>query len=158
LSLKISITINNQTKTFQIHPQESLLEFLRREGYKSVKRGCDGGSCGACVVILNGRAVKTCILLAAQAHESEIITTEGIGTRENPHPLQQAFVEEGVVQCGYCIPGMILSAKALLDNNPTPTIEEVKMGLDGNLCRCTGYSGQIKAVLKAAAIMRGEKA
>ncbi len=157
MSLKIALKINNQDKTFQIQPHETLLEVLRREGYKGIKRGCGEGSCGACVIILNGRAVKSCILLAAQAHESEIITIEGIGTRENPHPLQLAFVEEGVVQCGYCIPGMILSAKALLDKNPIPTRKDIKMGLDGNLCRCTGYSGQIKAVLKAAAIMRGEK-
>ncbi|MFX0085887.1 MAG: (2Fe-2S)-binding protein [Candidatus Hodarchaeota archaeon] len=157
MSLKISLKINNQDKTFEIQPHETLLEVLRREGYKGVKRGCGEGSCGACVIILNGRAVKSCILLAAQAHESEITTIEGIGTRENPHPLQQFFVEEGVVQCGYCIPGMLLSAKALLDKNPIPTQKDIKKALDGNLCRCTGYSGQIKAIIKAAANMRGAK-
>ena len=96
-------------------------------------------------------------MFAAQAHQGEIITIEGIGTRDNPHLIQEAFVEEGVVQCGYCIPGTILAAKNLIDNNPNPTKNEVKMALDGNLCRCTGYSGQIKAVLKAAAVIRGEK-
>jgi len=96
-------------------------------------------------------------MLAAQAEGGVIITIEGIGTRDNPHPIQQAFVDEGVVQCGFCIPGMILAAKNLLDNNLNPTKKEIQMALDGNLCRCTGYSGQIKAVLTAAAIMRGEK-
>ena len=96
-------------------------------------------------------------MLALQAENGEIITIEGIGTRDNPHPIQQTFVDEGVVQCGFCIPGMLLVAKNLLDNNPNPTQDEVKMALDGNLCRCTGYSGQVKAVLAAAAAMRGEK-
>ena len=96
-------------------------------------------------------------MLAAQVQNGTITTIEGIGTREKPHPIQQAFVDAGVVQCGFCIPGMILSAKNLLDHNPNPTKEEVKMALDGNLCRCTGYRGQIEAVLQAAAVMRGEK-
>lgn len=156
MSLEITITINDCTKKYQIHPNELLIDLLRREGYKSVKKGCDEGTCGSCTIILNGRAVKSCILLAAQANESTIITVEGIGTREKPHPLQQAFVDEGAVQCGYCIPGMLLSAKVLLDNNPNPDAEDIKFGLDGNLCRCTGYSGQIKAVLKAAVVLRGE--
>ena len=157
MSLEITITINDCTKKYKIDQNELLIDFLRREGYKSVKRGCDEGTCGSCTIILNGRVVKSCILLAAQAHKCTITTVEDIGTREKPHPLQQAFVDEGVVQCGYCIPGMLLSAKVILDNNPKPDTEDIKFGLDGNLCRCTGYSGQIKAVLKAAAVMRGEK-
>lgn len=155
--MEIDLTINGKTKTLSIKPNELLIDVLRKEGYKGVKRGCAEGSCGSCTVILNGRAVKSCILFAAQAHGASITTIEGIGTREKPHPLQQAFVHEGAVQCGFCIPGLILSAKALLDRNPTPTKDDVKIALDGNLCRCTGYSGQIKAVLNAAAIMRGEK-
>ncbi len=155
--MEINVTINGKAKTLTIEPNELLIDVLRKEGYKGVKRGCDEGTCGACTIILNGRAVKSCILFAAQAHEGSITTIEEIGTRENPHPLQQAFVDEGVVQCGFCIPGLILSAKALLDRNPSPTKYEVKVALDGNLCRCTGYSGQIKAVLNAAAVMRGEK-
>ncbi|MHA2304405.1 MAG: (2Fe-2S)-binding protein [Candidatus Hodarchaeales archaeon] len=138
MSLEITITINNSTKTYKIDPNELLIDFLRREGYKSVKRGCDEGTCGSCTIILNGRAVKSCILLTAQVHGCTIITVEGIGTREKPHPLQDAFVDEGVVQCGFCIPGMLLSAKALLDKNPNPSSEDIKIGLDGNLCRCTG--------------------
>ena len=155
--MEIILTINGKTRSFVIKPNELLIDLLRREGYKGVKRGCSEGSCGSCTVIFNGRAVKSCILFAAQAHEGTITTIEGIGTRENPHPLQQAFVDEGVIQCGFCIPGLILSAKALLDQNPTPTKNDVKRALDGNLCRCTGYSGQIKAVLSAAAVMRGEE-
>ncbi|UCG02924.1 MAG: (2Fe-2S)-binding protein [Candidatus Heimdallarchaeota archaeon] len=155
--IKINLTINGKAKTFTIKPDELLIDVLRKEGYKGVKRGCDEGTCGACTIILNGRAVKSCILFAAQAHEGSITTIEGIGTRDHPHPIQQAFVDEGVVQCGFCIPGLIISAKTLLDQNPAPTKEEVKKALDGNLCRCTGYSGQIKAVLDAAAVMRGEK-
>lgn len=155
--MEINVKINGKTKILTIESNELLIDVLRKEGYKGVKRGCDEGTCGACTIILNGRAVKSCILFAAQVHEGSITTIEGIGTRENPHPLQQAFVDEGVVQCGFCIPGIIISAKALLDRNPSPTKDDVKQELDGNLCRCTGYSGQIKAVLNAAAVMRGDK-
>ncbi|PWI46728.1 (2Fe-2S)-binding protein [Candidatus Heimdallarchaeota archaeon B3_Heim] len=157
MSQILHVIINGTSKEIPIEPDELLLDVLRREGYKGVKRGCKEGTCGTCTILLNDKAVKSCILLAAQAKNCSIITIEGIGTRDNPHPIQQAFVDEGVVQCGFCIPGMILSAKNLLDNNPNPTKDEVKMALDGNLCRCTGYSGQIKAVLAAAPVMRGEK-
>ena len=153
----LHVTINGMKKEFEIEPHELLLDVLRREGYKGVKRGCSEGTCGTCVVILNNKIVKSCIMLASQVDEGDITTIEGIGTRDQPHPIQQAFVDEGVVQCGYCIPGMILATKNLLDNNPNPSKEEIKMALDGNLCRCTGYSGQIKAVMNAAAYMRGEK-
>ncbi|MFX1508242.1 MAG: (2Fe-2S)-binding protein [Promethearchaeota archaeon] len=155
--MEIHVKINGDSRILLIEPNELLIDVLRREGYKGVKRGCDEGTCGACTIILNDRAVKSCILLAAQAHGGSITTIEGIGSREDPHPIQQAFVDEGVVQCGFCIPGLILSAKALLDRNPSPTKGDVKVALDGNLCRCTGYSGQIKAVLNAAEVMRGEK-
>ncbi len=157
MTLEIQVTINGQPKVLTIEPSELLIDVLRREGYKSVKRGCDEGTCGACTVILNGRAVKSCILLAAQVHKGSIVTVEGVGTRDHPHPLQQTFIEEGAIQCGFCIPGILLSAKALLDSNHSPTNVEIKQAMDGNLCRCTGYSGQIKAILSAAAIMRGEK-
>ncbi|MHA1972312.1 MAG: (2Fe-2S)-binding protein [Candidatus Hodarchaeales archaeon] len=153
---KINLTINGEKKTLMVEPHELLLDVLRNEGYKGVKRGCKEGTCGTCTVLLDGKAVKSCILLAVQVHGREITTIEGLGDIDNPHPIQQAFVDEGVVQCGYCIPGMVLSAKALLDKNPNPSKEEVKFALDGNLCRCTGYRGQIEAVLKAAAKIRGE--
>ncbi|MHA1975722.1 MAG: (2Fe-2S)-binding protein [Candidatus Hodarchaeales archaeon] len=157
MSQILHVAINGVKKEMHIEVDDLLLDVLRREGYKGVKRGCKEGTCGTCVILLNGKAVKSCIMLAPQAEKGEIITIEGIGTRDNPHPIQQAFVDEGVVQCGYCIPGMLLAAKNLLDNNSNPTQDEVKMALDGNLCRCTGYSGQIKAVLAAAAVIRGEK-
>ncbi len=157
MSQILQITINGVKKSIEIQPNETLLDVLRREGYKGVKRGCNEGTCGTCTILFNDKAVKSCIMLAAQAQNGTITTIEGIGTREKPHPIQQAFVDAGVVQCGFCIPGMILSAKNLLDQNPNPMKEEVKMALDGNLCRCTGYKEQIGAVLKAAAIMRGEK-
>ncbi len=157
MSQILHVTINGEQKEISIEPDELLLDVLRRVGYKGVKRGCKEGACGTCTIILNGYAVKSCIMLAAQAENGEITTIEGIGTRDNPHPIQQAFVDEGVVQCGFCIPGMILSAKNLLDKNPNPTEEEISFALDGNLCRCTGYSGQIKAVKAAAEAIRGEK-
>lgn len=156
MTMKINVTINGETKVLTIEPNELLIDVLRREGYKGVKRGCDEGTCGSCTIILNGRAVKSCIFLAAQAHEGSIVTIEGIGTRDNPHPLQQAFVDEGAIQCGFCIPGILLSAKALLDRNPSVTEDSIKRAMDGNLCRCTGYWGQIKAILKAASVVRGD--
>ncbi len=157
MSQILDVTINGIKKSIKISPNELLLDVLRREGYKGVKKGCNEGTCGSCTIIYNDRAVKSCIMLAAQVQNGTITTIEGIGTREKPHPVQQAFVDAGTIQCGFCIPGMLLSAKNLLDHNSNPTKEEVKMALDGNLCRCTGYKGQIEAVLKAAAIMRGEK-
>jgi aerobic-type carbon monoxide dehydrogenase small subunit (CoxS/CutS family) len=154
--MKLNVTINGVQKTFEIHPGEILLDLLRREGYRGVKRGCQTGECGACAILLDGRAVNACIMLAAQAEGREITTIEGIGTPEKPHPLQVAFAENGAVQCGYCTPGMIVSAKALLDENPDPTGDEVRDVLAGNLCRCTGYVKPIEAVLAAARTMRGE--
>ncbi len=155
--MKIDVIVNGEKKVWEIDPLETLLEVLRREGYKSVKKGCGDGHCGTCTVLMDGKAIKSCVTFAALAHGREITTIEGIGTPQNPHPLQKHFVEKGAVQCGYCIPGMILSAKALLDENPNPTVEDVKEALDGNLCRCTGYVKQIEAVLSAAEEMRGEK-
>jgi aerobic-type carbon monoxide dehydrogenase small subunit (CoxS/CutS family) len=157
MSQILHVSINGMKKEIPIEPDELLLDVLRREGHKGVKRGCEEGTCGTCTILLDGKAVKSCIMLAAQTENRSIITIEGIGTREKPHIIQQAFVDEGVVQCGFCIPGMIIAAKSLLDNNPAPTKEDVKLALDGNLCRCTGYSGQIKAVMNAAAKMRGDK-
>ncbi len=154
--MKITITINSILHEFEIDPRESLLDFLRREGYFGVKKGCESGECGACTVILDDKAVKSCLLLAAQVHEREIITIEGIGTAEEPHPLQSAFVQTGGVQCGFCVPGMILSAKVLLDKNSDPLEEDIRNALSGNYCRCTGYVKQIEAVELAAKKMRGE--
>ncbi len=155
---EICLGINGVKKSFSVKNTEFLLDALRRHGYKSVKKGCDTGDCGSCTVIFNGKPALACLIPAFTAHGSEITTIEGLGTVQNPHPLQEAFVEAGAVQCGFCIPGMILSSKHLLDANPEPSEEEIRKYLDGNLCRCTGYVKQIQAVRMAAKrIKNGEK-
>lgn len=155
--MKIELKINGKKKILDIKPNELLLNVLRREGYKSVKYGCGEGECGSCTVLIDGIAVKSCIYLAAQASNHDILTIEGISKPEELHPLQDEFVATGGTQCGYCVPGMILSSKALLDENPKPNMQEIKKALDGNLCRCTGYVKQLEAVSNAAKRMRGEK-
>jgi len=123
---------------------------LRNHGYKSIKFGCGEGTCGTCTVLVDGNAHLSCLTFTALMVNKEITTLEGLGDFDNLHPLQKAFIDEGAVQCGYCTPGMILSAKALLDKNPSPSEEEIKKALDGNKCRCTGYVSIIKAIQKAA--------
>ena len=154
--MEITLNINGENKLEQINPGDILLETLRANGYFGVKRACSTGDCGACTVIIDGEAVNSCLVFTASVEGKKIETIEGLGSVSNPHPLQKHFVEEGAVQCGYCIPGMLMSAKSLLDKNNNPTEDEVKHALSGNLCRCTGYVKQIKAVIKAAAEMRGE--
>jgi putative selenate reductase molybdopterin-binding subunit len=154
--MRINLTINGELKELQVKPNESLLWALRRNGYFGVKHGCETGECGACTVLLDGKPVASCMLLAAQAHGHAIITIEGVGTRADLHPLQRAFVETGAIQCGFCTPAMVLAAKALLDVNSSPSEEEVRDALGGVLCRCTGYVKPVQAVLLAAARMRGE--
>ena len=133
----------------------TLLDFLREDlGLKGTKRGCDSGQCGACTIIMDGKTMNACLVLAIQADGKEILTIEGLSSGGRLHPLQEAFVEEGAVQCGFCVPGMILSAKALLDEKKDPSEGEIREALSGNLCRCTGYVKIIKAVQKAAALMR----
>ena len=146
--MEIHVTLNGAPRTFVIEPADTLLRVLRHEGFLGVKHGCEDGSCGMCTVILEGKAVNTCTLLAAQADGKPITTIEGIGTRENLHPLQATFVEVGAVQCGYCTPAMILAAKALLDENPHPSEAEVRDALSGILCRCTGYVKPVQAVMR----------
>jgi carbon-monoxide dehydrogenase small subunit len=156
--MKLELTLNGVPRTLEISPEALLIDVLRDvAGCKSVKRGCEAGDCGACTVLVDGRPLASCMLLAGQVHGRSITTVEGLGTPENPHPLMTALVEAGAVQCGFCIPGVILSAKALLGENPSPTAEEVKAALDGHLCRCTGYVKQIEGVLAAAAILRAQK-
>jgi len=152
--MEIKVKINGQEKTLLCEPGECLLDVLRREGYYSVKEGCRQGNCGACVVLLNGHPVNSCLVFAGRCEGYEIITLEALGTPHDLHPLQKAFIEAGAVQCGYCTPGMILSSKALLRENPDPSLEEIKLALDGNLCRCTGYVKIIEAVRTAAKKMR----
>jgi len=148
--MEIALTINDEMRRVHIWPGETLLKLLRRLGYAGVKHGCEDGSCGVCTVLLDGRPIHSCILLAAQAEGRQITTIEGIGTYDRPHPLQAAFVAGGAVQCGFCTPAMILSAKALLDENPHPTEAEVREALSGVLCRCTGYVKPVEAVLRVA--------
>ena len=143
----ITITINGEHRTLGIHPDEKLSALLRREGCKGVKVGCDEGVCGACTVIMDGQTVNACHVFAFQAHGRAITTIEALGTFDAPHRLQSALADEGAVQCGFCSPGMILSAKVLLDKNPKPTEAELKEHLDGNLCRCTGYE-KIQSALR----------
>lgn len=156
--MKLNLIINEIKKEIEISPDETLLTVLRKERYYGVKKGCGRGECGACTVIVNGRAKKSCLILAGQMEGKSITTIEGIGTADNPHILQEAFVSAGAVQCGFCIPGMILSAKALLDKTKNPAEGEIKSALDGNLCRCTGYVKQIEAVKAAAKMLKENNA
>lgn len=149
--MEISVKVNGEQKTFAIAPADVLLDVLRREGYTGVKCGCRAGDCGACTVMMNGKAVTSCLTMAAQADGAEITTIEGLAQPNGKlHPLQRAFVDHGAVQCGFCVPGMILSAKALLDEHPHPTEPEVREAIVGNLCRCTGYKKQVEAILSVA--------
>ena len=148
--MEVALTVNGAIKSWEVKAGETLLELLRRKGYKSVKFGCGEGSCGSCTVLLNGRPVNSCLILAVTVEGKEVETVENLGSVNKPHPLQKAFVETGAIQCGFCTPGMILSASALLKKNPRPTEDEIKLALDGNLCRCTGYVQIIEAVKLAA--------
>lgn len=154
---EITVTVNGEAKELSVKNGEFLLDALRRHGWKSVKKGCDTGDCGSCTVLLNGKPVLGCLVPAVTAHGGEITTVEGLGTVRAPHPLQEAFVEAGAVQCGFCIPGMILSSKHLLDRTPHPTEAEIRKALDGNLCRCTGYVKQVEAVQNAASRLAGKR-
>ena len=143
----IHVTINGQTYDMAVEPNKTLADLIRYDlGLTGTKKGCDTGDCGACTVILNGDAVNSCLVLAVQADDTVIETIEGLSTEEGLHPLQQAFVEKGAIQCGFCSPGMILSAKNLLDTNPSPTEKEIREGISGNLCRCTGYQKIFEAI------------
>ncbi|MCD6418316.1 (2Fe-2S)-binding protein [bacterium] len=138
--------INGERKTFSFSSRATLLKVLRENGYTEVKEGCGEGECGACVVLLDGKLVNSCQVLAATAIGSQITTVRGLGDIHNPHPIQRAFVDAGAVQCGFCTPGMILATYSLFQKNPSPTNEEILKNLDGNLCRCTGYVKIIDAV------------
>jgi len=146
----INLVVNGASREVKVKTNERLIETLRAMGYKGVKKGCDTGDCGSCTILLDGKAVLSCLMLSAQVHGRKITTIEGLGTPSNPHPIQQAFVQAGAVQCGFCTPGMVLAAKDLLDENPSPDEEEIRRALDGCLCRCTGYVKQIEAVKLAA--------
>jgi len=147
-----TLLVNGVSYDLELEPSRNLLSVLRSDlGLTGAKEGCDDSECGACMVLIDGRPANSCSVLAVQAIGRSIQTIEGLAVSGRLHPLQSAFLEEGGVQCGFCTPGMLMSAKALLDINPHPTEADVRHYLSGNLCRCTGYSGIVRAVLKAAA-------
>lgn len=155
--ITVRCTVNHKPVSVEIDPNKRLLDMLREDlNLTSVKEGCSEGECGACTVIYNGEPVTSCCVLAGQAQGADIVTLEGVSPDGRPDAVQQAFMDSGAVQCGFCTPGMILSAEALLAKNPNPTEEEVKLAMSGNLCRCTGYAKIIEAVLLAAQRRREE--
>jgi carbon-monoxide dehydrogenase small subunit len=148
---KIKITVNGEIHELTIKPWRTLLEVIREElKLTGTKEGCGLGECGACTVIMDGKTVNSCLVLASEADGKEILTIEGLADGDKLHPIQEAFVIHGGMQCGFCTSGMILSAKALLEKNPNPTEEEIKEGISGNFCRCTGYSKIIESIQTAA--------
>ena len=152
----ITTTINGEQQEFLADSRDSLLEALRdRVGLTGAKEGCNNGNCGACAVIMDGRLVNSCCVLAAEIEGAELQTIEGVAGEGELHPIQQAFLEEAALQCGICTPGFIMSSKALLEQNPNPTEHEIRFWLSGNLCRCTGYDKIIRAVQSAGETMRG---
>lgn len=148
--------MNGSLVVDDVEPRQLLVEWLRRHGSKGTHIGCDTSSCGACTVLLDGRPVKSCTILTVQASGSEVVTIEGIGGDGGPTEVQRAFAAEHALQCGFCTPGFIVAATALLDDNPDPSEDEIVSALEGNLCRCTGYVNIIRAVLHAGALRRGE--
>ncbi len=148
---RISVTVNGETYEKEVLPSKSLLDFLRTDlNLTGTKEGCGEGECGACTVVLAGRLVDSCLILAVEADGEEVQTVEGISRNGQLHPLQKAFAEMGAAQCGFCTPGMLMAAKYLLDHNPSPTPEQVSKAVAGNLCRCTGYGTIVDAILSAA--------
>jgi putative selenate reductase molybdopterin-binding subunit len=155
--MELELRINGLIKSLDVGPGELLMAVMRREGYYSVKHGCETGECGACTILVDGKPRPSCVTLAAQVGGCTLTTVESLGSARKLHPIQEAFIDTGAIQCGYCTPGMVLSAHALLKRNPNPAEDEVRDALSGNLCRCTGYVKPVQAVLRAAAIMRGEE-
>jgi len=147
----IELKVNGEVYEVAVEPRRTLLEVLRENlGLTGTKQGCNEGECGACTVLMEGEPVNSCLVLAVEARNKDILTIEGLAEGQQLHPIQEAFIEHGAFQCGFCTPGMILSAKALLDRNPKPTEEEIRRGVSGNLCRCTGYVKIIEAIKAVA--------
>lgn len=156
MSLEITLTVNGKTHTAALEPAAALVDFLRDTlGYKGVKLCCNTGECGACTVLMHGKPVNSCVVLGADAAGADVVTVEGIADGDRLHPVQQAFIDTGAVQCGYCTPGFIVSVKALLDRSPHPSAEEVEEAISGNICRCTGYTKIFDAVELAARQLEG---
>jgi len=152
----LRMRVNGRDVEVYVRPDARLIDVLRDLGYLSVKEGCGTGECGACTVIMDGKTILSCITFALQANGKEIITVEGLAKNGKLHPVQEAFIEKGAVQCGYCIPGFIMSTVYLLNENPNPTHEDILDALEGNLCRCTGYVKIIEAVKEAASRLKKE--
>lgn len=156
--IHISLTVNGKKREANVQPRRLLAHFLREDlGLTGTHVGCDTTHCGACAVLMDGRAVKSCTVLAVQADGAEVLTVEGLADGEELSPVQRAFVAKHGLQCGYCTPGMLITAHALLQKNPNPTEEEIRDGISGNLCRCTGYTKIIDSVRYAAKIMDARK-
>ncbi len=154
--MRISVTVNGTEQSHEVEPRQLLVHFLRETvGLTGTNIGCDTSSCGACTVHLDGEAVKSCTVLAVQADGAAVTTIEGLADGDRLHPMQQAFREHHGLQCGFCTPGMVMAAVSLLDENPSPTENDVRIGLEGNLCRCTGYHNIVKAVLACAEQRQG---
>ena len=148
----VAVTINGERQELALEPYRSLLDVLRNEvGLTGTKKGCDVGDCGACTVLLDGKPVNSCLVLGVEVGGCDVVTIEGLqGSAERLHPLQEAFMQHGAAQCGFCTPGFIMMAKALLDENPAPTEDEIRFGIAGNICRCTGYTKIVTAIQAAA--------
>ncbi len=154
---RIKLTVNGKIQEADVQPWDTLLDIIRGQlGLTGTKEGCGHGECGACTVIMNGKTVNSCLVLAMEADGKQITTIEGLSPAGKLHPVQQAFIDEGGLQCGFCTPGMVVSAKALLDENPNPTDEEIRQGISGNFCRCTGYTKIIKSIKTAAGKKEGK--
>lgn len=148
---KVTVTVNGEARTAYVPPETTLLKLLREEfNLTGAKLGCDVGDCGACTVIVDGMSVNSCLMLAGQVDGRDVLTIEGLATMEHLHPIQKVFEEKGSLQCGFCGPGVVMSAKALLDENSDPTADEIRDALAGNLCRCTGYTKMIEAIQEVA--------
>ncbi len=154
---QIKLTVNGKIQEVDVQPWDTLLDVIRQQlGLTGTKEGCGHGECGACTVIMNGKTVNSCLVLAVEADGKQVTTIEGLSLTGKLHPVQQAFIDEGGLQCGFCTPGMVISAKALLDENPNPTDEEIRRGIAGNFCRCTGYTKIIKSIKAAAGSKEGK--
>ena len=153
----ISFTVNGNEVRTEVAAHTSLLYLLRDLGFTEVKNGCEAGDCGACTILLDGETMNACCALGVQVDGRSLTTVKGVGTIDNLHPIQVKFIELGGIQCGFCTPGMIVAAKALLDDNPTPTREEIKVSISGNLCRCTGYVKIIDAIEAASVELASDK-
>jgi len=155
---KIRITLNGKRTELEVPTHRLLLDLLRDEiGLTGTKEGCGTGDCGACTVLLNGKAVNSCLIFSGELDGADVVTIEGLKIGPELHPVQQAFIQDGGVQCGYCTSGMLMMSKALLDENPDPSEEEIRFAISGNLCRCTGYAKIVKAVQDAAAELRARR-